>query len=93
MMEQPPTQQPGLSPLPQGAYGVPATPANWQRPPVNDWQVLGETFETMGKVGLAMTVGFAVAGAFCKLVDGGHIKLPNLASLALSPQPPTPPKA
>lgn len=49
--------------------------------PVNDWQVLGETFETMGKVGLAMTVGFSVAAAFCKMVDSGRIKLPKPSTL------------
>ena len=49
--------------------------------PVNDWQILGETFETMGKVGLAMTVGFSVAAAFCKMVDSGRIKLPKASTL------------
>jgi hypothetical protein len=53
--------------------------ANQQNP--NDWQVLGETFEAMGKVGLAMTVGFTVAAAFCKMVNSGKIKVPQASSL------------
>jgi hypothetical protein len=60
----------------------------WQKPAANDWQVLSETFETMGKVGLAMTVGFAAAGMFCKLVDSGHVKLPSVASLVMPPVEP-----
>ena len=51
-----------------------------QQPP-NDWQILGETFEAMGKVGLAMTVGFSVAAAFCKLVDSGRVKVPKASQL------------
>ena len=59
---------------------APARPlANQQNP--NDWQVLGETFEAMGKVGLAMTVGFTVAAAFCKMVNSGKIKVPQASSL------------
>lgn len=49
--------------------------------PPSDWQVMSETFETMGKVGLAMTVGFSVAAAFCKMVDSGRIKMPSVANV------------
>lgn len=59
-------------------------PANHK--PQTDWQILGDSFEAMGKVGLAMTVGFTVAAAFCKLIDSGRVKLPkaeNLVQLVL----------
>lgn len=56
------------------------------RDPAEDWQVLGDTFEALGKAGLAMTVGFSVAAVFCKLVDNGKIKLPNLISLLAASQ-------
>lgn len=49
--------------------------------PSQDWQVLGDTFEALGKAGLAVTVGFSVAAAFCKMVDSGKIKLPSVLSL------------
>lgn len=54
-------------------------PRQGQNP--NDWEVIGETFEAMGKVGLAMTVGFTVAAAFCKLVDSGKVRLPKASTL------------
>lgn len=56
------------------------------RDPGEDWQVLGDTFEALGKAGLAMTVGFSVAAVFCKLVDTGRIKLPNLVDLLANSQ-------
>ncbi len=56
------------------------------RKPEEDWQVLGDTFEALGKAGLAMTVGFSVAAVFCKLVDTGKIKLPNLITLMAASQ-------
>lgn len=49
--------------------------------PANDWQILGETFESMGKVGLALTVGFSAAAVFCKAVDSGKLKVPSVMSL------------
>lgn len=56
------------------------------RKPEEDWQVLGDTFEALGKAGLAMTVGFSVAAVFCKMVDTGKIKLPNLVTLLAQSQ-------
>lgn len=57
--------------------------------PVNDWQALGTAFEGMTKAGLALTIGFSVAAAFCKLVDTGKIKVPDLlgtlANVTLQP--------
>ena len=54
-------------------------PRQGQNP--NDWEVIGETFEAMGKVGLAMTVGFTVAAAFCKLVESGKVRIPKASTL------------
>ncbi len=61
-----------------------------------DWQILGETFEAMGKAGLALTVGFSVAAAFCKMMDSGKLQLPDFISLLSQPErtdakPKTPP--
>ena len=47
-----------------------------ERPPNNDWEVLGETFEAMGKVGLALTVGFTAAAVFCRWADQRKLKVP-----------------
>lgn len=58
------------------------------RDSAEDWQVLGDTFEAMGKAGLAMTVGFSVAAVFCKMVDSGKIKLPNMLAMLASAQRP-----
>ncbi len=49
------------------------------------WGELGEGFEALGRVGLAMAVGFSAAGVFCKAVEQGRIKLPSMASLLLPP--------
>ena len=56
-----------------------ARPLATQQNP-NDWQVMGETFEVMGKIGLAMTVGFTVAAAFCKLASSGNVKVPQAST-------------
>lgn len=56
------------------------------RDPAEDWQVLGDTFEALGKAGLAITVGFSVAAAFCKMVDSGKIKLPNVLGMLVTAQ-------
>ena len=42
----------------------------------SDWEVLGETFEAMGKVGLALTVGFTAAAVFCRWADQRKLKVP-----------------
>lgn len=59
--------------------GVPAQPVHETiepRPtlPADDWQAIGEAFETMGKVGLAMTVGFTAAALFCRWADQRKLK-------------------
>jgi hypothetical protein len=67
-------------------------PATEAPPCLNDWQALGTTFEGMTKAGLALTIGFSVAAAFCRLVDTGKIKIPDLlGTLARSSLPPEPP--
>lgn len=43
-----------------------------------EWQAMGEVFEGMSKVGLALTVGFTVAAAFCRLVESGGARVPDL---------------
>ncbi len=60
---------------------APKTGSGLPAKPVNDWQILGETFESMGKVGLALTVGFSAAAVFCKAVDSGKLKVPSVMSL------------
>lgn len=61
-------------------------------PAVNDWQALGTAFEGLTKAGLALTIGFSVAAVFCKMVDTGKVKTPdllgNLARAALMPDGP-----
>lgn len=48
------------------------------------WDEIGDAFETMGKVGLAMAVGMSAAGLFCRLAQQGKIKVPTLSSLVLN---------
>ena len=40
----------------------------------SDWDEIGEAFETMGKIGLAMTVGFTAAALFCRWADQKKLK-------------------
>lgn len=47
-----------------------------QPPRPDDWELLGETFETMGKIGLALTVGFTAAAVFCRWADQRKLKVP-----------------
>lgn len=58
---------------------LPAT----NRAPIT-WNELGESFEVMGKIGLAMAVGMSAAGLFCRLADQGKVKVPSLSSLVLN---------
>lgn len=53
------------------------------------WSEISEGFETLGKVGLAMAVGFSAAGLFCRLADQGKIRIPGLANLLLKQAPDT----
>ena len=48
------------------------------------WNDIGETFETMGKIGLAMAVGMSAAGLFCRLAEQGKVKVPTLSGLVLN---------
>ena len=74
---------------PRSGERLPATEAP---PALNDWQALSVTFEGMTKAGLALTIGFSVAAAFCKLVDTGKIRVPDLlgtlARSSLTAEPP-----
>lgn len=60
------------------------------RPPAPTWSDIGESFETLGKVGLAMAVGFSAAGLFCRLAEQGKIKVPGLAAMVLTHPRPEP---
>lgn len=48
------------------------------------WNEIGEGFETLGKVGLAMAIGFSAAGLFCRLAEQGKVRVPSLAGLVLN---------
>lgn len=54
-----------------------------EKPGPPTWNDLAEGFETMGKVGLAVAIGFSAAGIFCRLADQGKVKVPTLSSLVL----------
>lgn len=47
------------------------------------WSEIGESFEAMGKIGLALAVGMSAAGLFCKLADQGKVRIPSLSELVL----------
>lgn len=53
------------------------------------WGEVGDTFESMGKVGMALAIGLSAAGLFCRLADQGKIRVPNLAGMILSREPET----
>lgn len=55
--------------------GLPA-----QEVPLDDWAALGKAFEGMCKAGLALTVGFSVAAAFCKMMDAKDVNIPGLVN-------------
>lgn len=54
------------------------------------WSDIGESFETLGKVGLALAVGMSAAGLFCRLAEQGKVRVPTLSNLVLggSERPP-----
>jgi hypothetical protein len=62
-------------------------PQKVERAAPPSWNEIGESFETLGKVGLAVAVGFSAAGLFCRLADQGRIRVPSLSTLLLSPRP------
>lgn len=64
----------------------PPTAVTPHQRPQPSWGEIGDSFETMGKVGLALAIGMSAAGLFCKLADQGKVKLPTLSSLILSRQ-------
>ena len=39
-----------------------------QAEPLDDWATMGQTFDGLCKAGLALTVGFSVAAAFCRMM-------------------------
>ncbi|NDD30564.1 MAG: hypothetical protein EB084_20075 [Proteobacteria bacterium] len=55
--------------------GLPA-----QEVALDDWAAMGKAFEGMCKAGLALTVGFSVAAAFCKMMDAKNVNIPNLVN-------------
>jgi hypothetical protein len=61
---------------------------NQNRPVPPTWNEIGEGFETLGKVGLAMAIGFSAAGLFCRLAEQGKVRVPSLSGLVLNNQGP-----
>ena len=59
---------------PQGA-GLPAHDMQ-----IEDWAAMGKAFEGMCKAGLALTVGFSVAAAFCKMMDAKNVDIPGMVN-------------
>jgi hypothetical protein len=55
-----------------------------ERPAPPTWNDIGEGFEVLGKVGLAMAVGFSAAGLFCRLAEQGKVRVPSLSGLVLN---------
>ena len=53
------------------------------------WGEVGDAFESMGKIGLAMAIGLSAAGLFCRLADQGKVRVPNLAGMVLGREPET----
>lgn len=60
-------------PLMQADVPAHTAPAPGKSRP-SDWDEIGEAFETMGKIGLAMTVGFTAAALFCRWADQKKLK-------------------
>lgn len=64
--------------------GLPA-----QEIPIDDWEAMGKAFEGLCKAGLALTVGFSVAAAFCKMMEAKNVNIPSvvnkLASAVFNP--------
>lgn len=56
----------------QGA--APMVPAT----PVDDWGTMGQAFEGMCKAGLALTVGFSVAAAFCRMMESRNTSVSSV---------------
>lgn len=54
--------------------------ANYRQP---TWNEIGDSFETLGKVGLALAVGLSAAGLFCRLAEQGKVRLPSWNQLLI----------
>jgi hypothetical protein len=63
-----------------------------ERPGPPSWSEIGESFETLGKVGLAMAIGFSAAGLFCRLAEQGKVKVPSLPAMVLNSRLDPPPR-
>ena len=50
---------------------------NFVPSPQEEWNALGTAFEGLCKVGLALTVGFSVAAAFCRVMESNKLKVPK----------------
>lgn len=76
-----------------GPHGPSLRPYSSQLPaheiPVDDWAAMGKAFDGLCKAGLALTVGFSVAAAFCKMMDAKNVNIPSvvnkLASAVFNP--------
>ena len=51
-----------------------------QQAPLDDWATMGKAFEGMCKAGLALTVGFSVAAAFCKMMDTRNVNVTGVVN-------------
>lgn len=52
------------------------------------WNDVGDGFETLSKIGLALAVGMSAASIFCRLADQKKVRIPTLWDLTASLQPP-----
>ncbi len=48
------------------------------------WNDIGDGFETLSKIGLALAVGMSAAGLFCRLADQGKVRVPTFSGLVLN---------
>ncbi|HIB67660.1 MAG TPA: hypothetical protein EYO33_21810 [Phycisphaerales bacterium] len=74
--QQPEETKPSLATRPGSELAPRSRPVTWGE--------VGDTFESMGKIGFALAIGLSAAGIFCRLADQGKVRVPNLAGMILA---------
>ena len=68
-----------LAPSPQASESLSKTDP--QKPVT--WNEIGEGFEVLGKISLALALGLSAAGLFCRLAEQGKVRVPSLSAMML----------
>lgn len=69
----------------EGPKPIPARTQAISKEGAYSWKEIGDSFDSMSKIGLALAIGLSAAGLFCRLADQGKVRVPNISSVMLDP--------